>query len=113
MRSGTRESRLGIALAVLCACLGLVLATAQSSIHDEGLLMYGFARSLGEAFLPCFFFQKIKPALALFYAPVARLGLVPYMVLHVIVGAAAVYWTHAVARSLQHKRPSIAACTLL
>ncbi|HRI64198.1 MAG TPA: hypothetical protein PK156_08165, partial [Polyangium sp.] len=74
-------------------------------VHDEGLLMYGFARSLSEAFLPCLFFQKVKPALALFYAPVAWFGLTYYLMLHVLVAAATLYWTHAVARSLHHKRP--------
>jgi len=106
------ESRQGLALAVAYCCACLVWALDPAATHDEGLLMYGFARSLSDAFAPCFFLQKVKPALALFYAPVARLGLAPYITLHVVVAAAALYWTHAIARSLQHKRPWIPAVVL-
>lgn len=105
MRWVKPESRQGLALAVVYCCGCLLLALHPLATHDEGLLMYGFARSLSEAFFPSLFFQKIKPALALIYAPVARCGLAPYMAMHVIVAAATLYWTHAIARSLQHKRP--------
>lgn len=105
MHRGKPDSRQGIGLGVAYICAGLLVALDPRTTHDEGLLMYGFARSLGEAFVPCLFLQKIKPALALVYAPVARFGLAPYMFLHVVVAAATIVWTHAVARSLQHKRP--------
>ena len=108
MRHGSKpESRQGLGLSVAYFCLGLLVALDPRATYDEGLLMYGFARSLGQAPLACVFFQKLKPALALVYAPIAQLGLAAYMVLHLAVGAATIGWTHAVARSLHHKRPSL------
>lgn len=105
MRSVKPDSWPGIGLAVAYFLTGLVVVLDPRATHDEGLLMYGFARSLSDAFVPCLFLQKIKPALALIYAPVARLGLAPYLVLHLGIASAAIAWTHAVARSLEHKRP--------
>lgn len=113
MRWVKPESRPGIGLAVAYCCACLIAALQPLATHDEGLLMYGFARSLSEAFFPCLFFQKIKPALALIYAPAARLGLVPYMAMHAVVAAATLYWTHAVAQSLHHKRTWLPALVVL
>jgi hypothetical protein len=95
----------GVALAVLHFCVGLVVTLDPASAHDEGLLMFGFARALGEAFAPCFFFLKSKPALALFYWPVASLGLRPYLIAHLAVASAAIGLVYATARSLGHARP--------
>jgi hypothetical protein len=99
------DSRQGIGLAVVYFCAGLLVVLDPRATHDEGLLMYGFARALREAFFPCLFFQKTKPALALVYAPVAQLGLAPYLVAHLAIASAAIAWTLALARSLDHKRP--------
>jgi len=102
----------GVALAALHFCLGLIVTLDPASTHDEGLLMYGFARSLSEALVPCLFFQKIKPALALFYMPAARLGLAPYLLLHLAVASSAIALVHATARSLGHARPWLPALVL-
>ncbi|MDI1449535.1 hypothetical protein [Polyangium sp. 6x1] len=102
----------GAWLAALHFCCGLVVALDPRSPHDEGLLMFGFARSLGEAFFPCLFLQKIKPALALVYMPFARLGLAPYLVAHLAVASAAIALVHATARSLGHARPWLPALVL-
>lgn len=113
MRWVEPESRHVLAFAVLFAIFCAIPADSPLFVHDEGLLMYGFARSLSENFIPCFFFQKIKPALALFYAPIASFGLGPYMVAHAFVAASTLYFTHAVAKSLQHKRPFLTAMAVL
>jgi len=113
MRWVESESRHVLALAVSFAILGAILAANPHTVHDEGLLMYGFARSLSENFAPCFFFQKIKPALALFYAPAASFGLGPYMIAHAFFAASTLYFTHAVAKSLQHNLPLVAAAAVL
>jgi len=102
----------GVALAVLHFCLGLIVTLDPASTHDEGLLMFGFSRALGEAFIPCLFFLKSKPALALFYWPVASLGLQPYLLAHLAVASAAIALVHATARSLGHARPWLPALIL-
>lgn len=102
----------GPALAILHFCLGLVVTLDPASTHDEGLLMFGFSRALGEAFVPCFFFLKSKPALALFYAPVAHLGLRAYLIAHLAVASFAIALVHATARSLGHARPWLPALVL-
>lgn len=102
----------GVLLGLLHLVLGLGVATDPRTAHDEGLLMYSFARSLGEAFLPCLFFQKLKPALALLYLPVARAGFGPYLVAHVVVSAAAVALMPEIARALGHRRPWVPALVL-
>lgn len=112
MRSGLLalpSRHVGIALAAAHFCLGLLVTLDPRSTHDEGLLMYGFSRALGDAFLPCFFFQKLKPALALVYLPFASLGLGAYLVAHLAVASAAVALVHATARALGHERPWVPA----
>jgi hypothetical protein len=90
----------------------LVAVSDSRTAHDEGLLMYGFSRGLSLSFAPVFFWQKCKPALALFYLPVARLGFGAYLVAHVLVAAAAVAAVGEVARALGHRRPWIASLVL-
>lgn len=102
----------GVALAVLHFCIGLVVTLDPASTHDEGLLMFGFSRALGDAFVPCLFFLKSKPALALFYGPVASLGLEPYLVAHLAVASAAIALVHATARALGYARPWLPALIL-
>ncbi len=94
----------GLVIATVHVLLGLRVVLDDSVMHDEGQAMYGFSRSLSEAFLPCLFFQKTKPALALVYALPARLGFVPYLVMHLAVSTLAVYLLARVAASMNLRR---------
>lgn len=91
---------------------GLWLVADPGILHDEGLLMYGFARLLGEEPLPLLFLQKSKPALALLYAAPARLGPLAYQVAHVAVAAAGVALLHRAAAALGLRRPWVPALLL-
>ena len=112
-RSFARSPRFPVAVVAALYVLGaLVVAFEPTSGHDEGQLMFGFARALKIDFLPYFFWQKSKPALALLYLPSAALGFGPYMVLHGLISALAVVLTGEVALALGQKRPWIAALVL-
>jgi len=104
--------RPGLGLALAYFGLGLVVSLDPRATHDEGLLMYGFARALSDAFVPCLFLQKIKPALALVYLPFARLGLGVYLVAHLAVASIAVYLLGETARAMGQRRPWLPALVL-
>jgi hypothetical protein len=94
-----------VAVAVVHLVICLVVVASPRTGHDEGQLMFGFSRALSLSFAANFFWQKIKPALALFYLPVVGLGFGAYLVAHVVVASAAVAGVGEVARSLGHRRP--------
>lgn len=79
------------------------------AVHDEGLSTYFFARYVGDDFVAAVFCQKFKPVVAAFYAPVARLGLRPFLFVHVIVGAAGVLLAARAARALGSGASNVAA----
>jgi hypothetical protein len=101
-----------MALASMYLLGSLVMALDPSSGHDEGQLTFGFARGLAVDFLPVFFWQKSKPALALLYLPAASLGFGAYLVMHGFISALAVVLTGEVAQRMGHRRPWIAAAVL-
>lgn len=87
--------------AIACAyvAVGAWLLFGRAITHDEGLATYFFARYVGEDFLPAFFCQKFKPVVAAFYAPWAAFGLRPFLVAHVLVGAAGIVLAGRAARA--------------
>ncbi|MGE0323161.1 MAG: hypothetical protein AB7S68_12700 [Polyangiaceae bacterium] len=93
--------------ALYCAA-GLWLAFQSANLDDEGLLTFGYARSMGSAFVPTLFFLKVKPVLALFYAPFAHFGLSPFLVAHVAVASLSIWLCCDIARRLGHQRPNLA-----
>ncbi|MCA9682594.1 MAG: hypothetical protein KC457_10395 [Myxococcales bacterium] len=72
-------------------------------VHDEGLLTWHFAGILGRAPIAGFFFQKLRPVLALVYAPVAPLGFMAFSIVHLLVGATAIPLTAALSRHFGHR----------
>ncbi|MCA9704586.1 MAG: hypothetical protein KDK70_01915 [Myxococcales bacterium] len=81
-------------------------------LHDEGLLTHLLASLVGRAPAATIFLQKARPPLALLHAPVAALGLGPFLWVHVLVCATAVGLVASTARRLGHARPEIAAAVV-
>ncbi|MCA9713729.1 MAG: hypothetical protein H6713_23305 [Myxococcales bacterium] len=85
---------------------------ADRFLHDEGVLTWFFASMIGDAPVATFFWQKCRPALALLYAPLAPLGVYPFLCLHVVVTALALPLAAAVARALGIRHANVAALAL-
>ena len=98
-----------VAVSVLYVALGLWALFHDHLLHDEGLTTYFFARFVGDDAPAAFFFQKFKPVVAAFYAPIAAWGLVPFAVVHLLVGALAMPLVAAAARTLGIRRANVAA----
>jgi hypothetical protein len=67
---------------------------------DEGYLTYLGALVTWRAPLDGLFFQKFHPSLSVFMAPAAALGFRPFLVLHGLMAAAAVYMTGRIGRRM-------------
>ena len=99
-------------LAGLYVLLGLNAIFRARLVHDEGLATYFFARFLGDDVPAAFFFQKLKPVVSALYAPVARLGVVPFELVHLLVGASALVLVASTARALGIRRATVAAAVV-
>ncbi|HYD48900.1 MAG TPA: hypothetical protein VEB21_11160, partial [Terriglobales bacterium] len=88
---------------------GLWFALTDYTLNDEGLLTHYWAKWAWLDFVPVFFFQKIKPPLAVLYAPFAALGVHATMVAHTVVAAAALPMIAATARALEQRLPNLPA----
>lgn len=81
-------------------------------MHDEALLSWHFAGMLRGAPIPGLFFQKLRPLLALFYAPIWGLGFRAYQLAHLLVGASAIPLVAATSRALGHRSFAIPALVI-
>lgn len=96
-------------IAAAFAASGLVAIHANTFLNGEGILTWIFAGQMSEAPLDMLFFLKIRPPLSLFYAPIAVLGLKPFLQMHVLLGAFAIPLTASLARRFDHARPNFVA----
>lgn len=88
-------------------CLWRVWSLA--SLHDEGLLTWHFGALVAHEPAAGLFFQKARPGIAPFYAPVSLLGFEAFATLHVLVAAAAIAALADLARRYGHAFPVVAA----
>ncbi len=107
-----RDERVPWVLALLFAVAGIEAVLHGRYFHDEGILSWYFASLLGHDPIAGLFFQKLRPALALVYAPVAALGFRPFALVHTLVGASAIPLIAALARHFGHRAPNVAALVL-
>ena len=96
-------------LAAVYVLVGAASLGDDRFLNDEGLLTALYADLLARDFWPAFFLQKIRPPLALGYAPLASIGVDWFLWAHLLVGALAVPLVEATARRLGHAQPLVAA----
>ena len=99
-------------IAAAFVAAGLAVIQANTFLNDEGVLTWIFAGLTSEAPLDMLFFLKARPAISLLYAPVAALGLSPFLWVHLLVAAVAVPLTASLARRFDHHRPLLPAALL-
>ncbi|NVB40693.1 hypothetical protein G6O69_22835 [Pseudenhygromyxa sp. WMMC2535] len=87
-------------LTAIFVAVGVEAVISGRALHDEGVLTWHYASILGAAPIPGLFFQKLRPVLALCYAPVAPLGFEAFAVMHVLVAAAGIPLAAAIAQRL-------------
>jgi hypothetical protein len=88
------------AMTLVFVLVGVAAVVSARTLHDEGLLTWYFAGIVVDEPIPGLFWQKLRPPLALFYAPFAGASLRMFGVVHVLVSAAAIPMIAAVAREL-------------
>ncbi len=93
----------GVALA------GLAAVYSGYFLDDEGVLSWIFAGIMSEAPIDVLFFLKARPPIAALYAPVAAMGLTPFLCAHVLVAALAIPLTASLARRFGHRNPNLPA----
>src|SRR5260221_445575 len=103
------DRRVALGLGALYAIVGFIRCADPATLHDEGLLTYGFARAMDQDLIATLFFQKARPVLSLLYAPVALAGLTVFLVVHVVVAAAAIPLVAATARVFGIRNANLAA----
>lgn len=92
--------------------VGWAFACSDRFLNDEGLLTHLFASLTHRAFAAAFFLQKTRPPLSALYAPMASLGVQPFLVAHVVVAGVGVLALASTAAALGHRRPWIPAAVL-
>lgn len=91
------------------ATAGLAAVSSGYFLDDEGILSWIFAGIMSEAPLDVLFFLKARPPISALYAPVAALGLTPFLCVHVLVAAIAIPLTASLARRFGHRNPNLPA----
>jgi hypothetical protein len=99
-------------VALVYIAFGTAFILRDYTFNNEGLLTFYWADWARHAFVPTFFFQKIKPVLSAVYAPVTALGLHPTLIAHLLVAAAAIPMMHAIACALGYRLPVLPALLL-
>lgn len=106
------DRRVPWGVAAAFAAVGLLAVRANVFLNGEGILTWIFAGQLSESPLDGLFYLKIRPPLSAFWAPVAVWGRTPFLCLHVLLGAAAIPLTAALARRFGHRSPNLPALLL-
>lgn len=99
-------------ITALFVVAGLALGLGGRALHDEGVLTWHYASILAAEPVAGLFFQKLRPVLALVYAPVALLGFRAFVVFHVLVAAAAIPLSAAIAAKLGQRQIAVPALVL-
>jgi len=104
-----RDERVAWVIAALFTLVGVEAVLTGRYLHDEGILSWYFASLIGHEPIAGLFFQKLRPTLALFYAPIAPLGLQPFLLFHLLVSASGILLIASLARKFGHRTPNVAA----
>src|SRR5262245_36556552 len=96
-------------IAGLFVVTGLVAVHAHTFLNNEGVLTWIFAGLMSESPLDMLFLFKARPPISLLYAPVAALGLTPFLWGHVLLAAFAIPVTASLARRFDHESPNLSA----
>jgi hypothetical protein len=107
-----RDRRVTWALTLVFAVVGSEAALRGRYFHDEGLLSWYFASLVRAEPVAALFFQKVRPTMALLYAPIAGLGFEVFAVVHTLVAAAGIPMIVAIARKFGHRAPNVAGLVL-
>lgn len=105
----SRPLALAWAMAAGVVVAGLAAIRSGYFLDDEGILSWMFAGILSEAPIDVLFFLKARPPISALYAPVATLGLTPFLCVHVLVAATAIPLTASLALRFGHRRPAFPA----
>jgi hypothetical protein len=99
-------------LAAIYVGVGAIFVFTDYTLNDEGLLTYYWANWARHAFVPVFFFQRVRPILCALYLPVSAAGVHWTLVAHVLVASLALPMLAAVARALGYRLPNLPAFAL-
>ncbi|MFI5365361.1 MAG: hypothetical protein ACHQ4J_07030 [Candidatus Binatia bacterium] len=88
---------------------GVMFVLTDYTLNDEGLLTYYWGSWARQAFVPVFFFQRIRPVMAALYLPASAGGVHVTLIAHVVVAALSLPMLAAVARALGHRLPNLPA----
>src|ERR1043165_1394287 len=88
---------------------GLTLVLTDYTLNDEGILTYYWGSWARQAFIPVFFFQRVRPVLAALYLPVSGGGVHVTLIAHVVMAALAIPMIAAVARALGQRSANLPA----
>lgn len=91
---------------------GATLVLTDYTLNDEGLLTYYWASWARQAFVPVFFFQRVRPVLAALYMPFSAGGVHVTLIAHVMTAALAIPMIAAVARALGHRSANLPALVM-
>jgi hypothetical protein len=91
---------------------GLTLVLTDYTLNDEGVLTYYWGAWARQAFIPVFFFQRVRPVLAALYLPVSAGGLHVTLMAHVATAALAIPMIAAVARALGQRSANLPALVM-
>jgi hypothetical protein len=109
---GLRNRRVVAALTIAYLLIGAYFIATDYSLNDEGLQTFTVAELLRHEPLAVFFVQKVKPVLAVLYAPVVGFGLLPFLVMHLVLAAVSVPLISSVARALGFALPNVPAAVM-
>jgi hypothetical protein len=93
-------------IAIAFATAGAVAIQEDTFLNNEGVLTWIFAGVTSEAPRDMLFFLHARPPISLWYAPVAALGLTPFLWVHMLLAALAIPLTASLARSFDHESPN-------
>jgi hypothetical protein len=99
-------------LAAVYVAVGAIFVFTDYTLNDEGLLTYYWASWARHAFVPVFFFQRVRPILCALYLPVSAAGVHWTLVAHVLIASLALPMLAAVARALGYRLPNLPAFAL-
>lgn len=96
-------------VALAFAVTGLAAVHADIFLNNEGILSWMFSGLTSEAPVDLLFLLKARPPISAFYAPVAVVGLSPFLWMHVLVASLAIPITASLARNFGNHNPNLPA----
>jgi len=100
-----KDKRIPWVLMMLYCLLGWSAVWSGHFLHDEGKLAWLFAAGTWHDFPAFIFFQKSRPFISFFFAPIAALGFPFYLGAHVFISSLAIPLIATISRKLDHPNP--------